>query len=218
MDIRKYGIVFAVAILSAIFSYAVADAVTPAIDWNECSRADYAYGYDSVPVKETRADGTTCPAVSIDAGLRASCADRKGEIVGIRGDDNCITSFECSTCNAQLQAKQEHKSSFIFYTMVVLGLIFVVVGFLLPQGAINEWVGAGFILGGILSLFVGTVAHWSNLARIARPIVIALELVIVLYIVYRKVQLERHEKSPEAEQRSAVATTPARAKTRRSRR
>jgi uncharacterized membrane protein YfcA len=65
-------------------------------------------------------------------------------------------------------------------------LIAIVAGFLLPLGNIHEWVGLGFIVGGVIGMFIGTVTYWSDLARIARPFVIAAELAVVLFIVYKR--------------------------------
>ena len=69
-----------------------------------------------------------------------------------------------------------------------MGLIALIAGLYLPKkkNPINEWVGSGFLLGGILTILVGTVRYFGDMGRYARPIIILVELVLVIYLAYRK--------------------------------
>ena len=69
----------------------------------------------------------------------------------------------------------------------VLGFIAVVAGLYLPSAAnpLHEWIGTGFMLGGLADIFIGTGMYFSELHRIARPVVILLELVLVIFVAYK---------------------------------
>ena len=69
MDIRKYGIAIAIAILTAIFIYSVADAVAPLVDYNRCY-APAPYGGD--PVKQAQ---TGCTNTMPDTAAEKTCRD-----------------------------------------------------------------------------------------------------------------------------------------------
>lgn len=180
MDIRKYGIAIAVAILSAILIYSIADAVAPQVDYDTCYN-NVRYGPD---VPKMQASG--CTNAVIDEAARDVCLS-EGNAYEERYDVNgCIASYECNDCYRLQEEAREERNAVIFYVAVGLGLLFVVVGFLLPLGTVHEWVGLGLIIGGVISMFIGTVSYWSDLARWVRPIVIALELAVLLVIVYKR--------------------------------
>ncbi len=205
MDIRKFGITIAVAILTAIFIYATADAFAGAEpEYNDCWRNRISVdGGSSVPVKGYYQGGeVNCTPPPMDIAARDACTQDKGDYFGIQGQDGCVASYECSYCNRDYNDEQEQRKLVIFYVSILLGLVFIVIGFLLPLGTIHEWVGLGFIFGGVIGLFIGTVAYWSNLERWLRPLVIALELAVVLFIVYKRMAKEPEQ--PEQKQ-----TTPA---------
>jgi hypothetical protein len=180
MDIRKFGIAIAVAILSAIFIYAVADAIAPQVDWEDCG--GYYKGY-AEPVRGQ----INCTAVPIDRDAEKACVDQEYQYQAVYDEYGCVESWECSTCQKELQDKQEQRNLIIFMVAVGLGLVSIIGGFLLPLGTVHEWVGLGFIIGGVISMFVGTVQYWGELGRLWRPLVIGLELIVLLVIVYKRV-------------------------------
>lgn len=170
----------AVAILSAILIYAIADAVSPQYTWKDCG------GYPKGPYV---AAADTCPKIPVDTVASAACSAQGYTYQATYGADSCISGYECSTCYKDNDDQQARRNLIFFYTTFALGIIGIVVGFLLPRDAINEWVGLGAIIGGVIGLFIGTVSYWGNLSRFARPFVIALELAIVLFIIYKRMRL-----------------------------
>ena len=115
--------------------------------------------------------------------LSNAAVDTIARFVGV----SCITaSFFC--CKEQEAAQQRHSST-LFYVAVALGLLFIIIGFLLPLGSVHEWVGLGLIIGGVIGMFIGTVSYWSDLTRWMRPVVIAIELIILLVIVYKRMNV-----------------------------
>ncbi len=191
MDIRKFGIAIAVAILTAILIYSIADAIAPPVDFTNCYDA-VQKGPDPVKAKQTN-----CTDAVLDEAVQKACVDQKYSYEVIYGSNGCIEKYNCNQCYKQQQDAQERHSMIIFYTAIVLGLIAIVIGFLLPLGSIHEWVGLGFIIGGVLGLFIGTVQYWNELSRLIRPLVIFAELLVVLFIVYRKLAGGNNNESVE---------------------
>ena len=67
---------------------------------------------------------------------------------------------------------------------------------LLPaKNELNEWVGGGFILGGLITMFIATSMYWQHIDKIARPIVILAELILVLWIAYKKFGPKKDKKA-----------------------
>jgi hypothetical protein len=182
MDIRKYGIAIAIAIVTAIFIYSVADAVAPQAEWEDCGGYPKYYAERGVPA-------TNCSAVPADRAAEQACIDQEHNYQPVYDEYGCIESYECSACQKENQDRQERHSMVLFYVAVILGIVAIIVGFMLPLGSVHEWVGLGFIIGGVISMFIGTVQYWGELSRLARPIVIGLELAVLLFIIYRRMNI-----------------------------
>lgn len=176
-EIRKFAIIIAVAVLFSIFSFALADAFVPEAQYPSiCQEAqEQPSYYEPRPLEPTNCTGTPEPSQEqIDA-----CP-------GQTHLDHRTCEYQCS-CYEITQAHQQQKENITFWIGIVLGSIAIIVGMLLPQkNPLNEWIGTGFIIGGVLTLFIATIRYWSELHKIARPIIIALELGIVLWIAYKR--------------------------------
>ena len=78
----------------------------------------------------------------------------------------------------------------------VLALIAIFVGLYLPAAvnSLNEWIGTGFMLGGVFALFFGTATSYTHLGRFVKPIVLILELALVIFMAYKQVGKFRKDK------------------------
>ena len=199
MDIRKYGIAIAVAILAAIFIYAMADAIAPRVNDDHCYQAN---PYYAKPVAERT---NNCVDAVSDPATQKTCQEGGYSYEAVYNADGCVASYNCNTCYKEQQDAQQKRNAIFFYVSIALGLLFIVAGFILPLGTIHEWVGLGFIMGGVIGLFIGTVAYWSDLARWLRPLVILLELGVVLAIVYKRMGSKADEETPAPAQDSMPA-------------
>jgi len=92
-------------------------------------------------------------------------------------------------CQEEYDNEKEKYNLVVFYVSIVLGLIAIIVGLFLPSDKddLNQWVGSGFMLGGFFTLFIGTMRAYGDLHRIIRPIILLIELLIVIYVSYRKI-------------------------------
>lgn len=184
MDVRRFIIIFLVAILYTIFSVSFIDAVYPRPEYpNNC--------YDARPMPVVQKDCTFVQASEVE---RTTCNDQKGDLRPVYGDGGCITSYECSMCMKSHRAEQDVHGMYSFFLSAVLALVAILIGLYLPvSNPLNEWVGFGFILGGLFTLFFGTAAYYAHLGRIWRPVIMLAELLLVLFVTYRKINLNKDE-------------------------
>lgn len=91
-------------------------------------------------------------------------------------------------CMEAFESAHQRYTYAVFMFSAVSGLFALAAGLYLPQhkNPVNEWVGSGFLLGGLVTVFIGTIRSFSELGRFTRPLVILMELVLVLYLAYRK--------------------------------
>ncbi len=190
-DIRKIIIIFVIAILFSVLVFAIIEAVYPQPQYEDyCKSANY-------PMERACITQQTCPEINITQAERDSCSAKKGVIEYIDYDsNNCPTAYQCNTCQNELNLAQKTHSRYVFYISALLALIAIFLGLYLPakKNTLNEWIGTGFMLGGTFALFFGTMTSFMFLDRYARPIVIFLELVLVIFVTYRKIGNLREDK------------------------
>ena len=179
-DVRKYAIILTLAVLTAIFIFSLAEAVVPEPEYPSiCVEAQDTDRSPQQPIPRTpgeeRCEETPEPTQEeIDA-----CPGQ------LHLNYNTC-EYQCH-CYELTREHQQQKESIIFWIAILLAGAAIVTGMLLPaRNPLNEWVGSGFILGGVITLFIATIRYWSELHKIARPVIIALEIAIVLWIAYKR--------------------------------
>ena len=190
-DIRKIVIIFVVAILFAVLVFSVIEAIYPSPTYEDfCTKDRYSVAQ---PVVKQPIDCNNLPVLAKD---QNSCSQNKGFIRFNYDSNGCAVSYECDTCQFEYDNARERYNQYVFYISAILSLLAIFVGLYLPaeQNTLNEWIGTGFMLGGAFSLIVGTVRTFTDLGRYIRPIIILLELILVIYIAYKKVSNLRSDK------------------------
>ncbi|HZX44865.1 MAG TPA: hypothetical protein VFF28_04235 [Candidatus Nanoarchaeia archaeon] len=190
VDIRKIIIIFVIAVLFSVLVFSVIEAVYPSPKYDEICRQNI---YPEKPYITNR----TCPDVNISVANRKACDEKKGYIEYTDYDENnCPTSYKCNTCQNEFNQAQQKHERVVFYISALLSLVAIFIGLYLPaeSNSLNEWIGTGFMLGGTFSLFFGTLTTFIWLDRYIRPIVILLELILVIFIAYRKIGNLRQDK------------------------
>src|SRR3989338_2723810 len=191
MDIRKIIIIFVVAILFSIFVFSTIEAVYPEKKWDDfCNKSPF------MPLLEKPVEPDKCTNINVSKEDAESCAEKKGYIEYERGQNGCAISYYCKTCQEEYESKSETHNVYVFYISAFFALIAVFLGLYLPAGKnpLNEWIGTGLMLGGTFVLFFGTLRSFQSLDRYVRPIVILIELLIVIFISYRKIGNLRKKK------------------------
>jgi len=190
-DVRKVVIIFVIAILFSVLVFSIIEAFYPSPQYE-----DYCKNQNIV-VEKPFVSQTTCPEINISQADRDSCSAKNGNIEYTNYDtNNCPKSYICSTCQNDFTSAMQQHSKYVFYISAVLALIAIFIGLFLPSkvNTLNEWIGTGFMLGGAFALFFGTMSSFRFLDRITRPIVILLELILVIFISYKKIGNLRADK------------------------
>ena len=186
-DIRKIVVVLLIAILFSVFVFTTVEAVYPSPD-----HSDYC-GMNSrineMPVK----DSLDCPTTFPSQEDQIACDENKGYISYRYDSQGCATEYYCETCDKEYEAAQDAHNRVVFYVAAILSLIAIFVALSLPSQTkkgnnVHEWIGSGLLLGGAFVLLFGTIQGFSSLDRIVRPIVMLLELVLVIFLAYKKLK------------------------------
>jgi len=178
-DKRRIMIVFAIAVLFAVFVFAVIEAVYPSPKYEDfCGR-----GAEIYPPKNVN-----CTDVGPLTGQDENCQNEKGYLKPIYNEQGCIASYECDLCSGKFNDAQDKYNQYLFYISAILSLIAIFLGLYLPKekNELNESIGSGFMLGGIFALFFGTIRSFVSLGRFIRPVAILFELILIIYIAYKK--------------------------------
>ena len=182
---RRILVIFVIAILFTVFVNVSIEAIYPSPE-NE----DYCIEERKHPHIPAQAETEkfSCPELIIPEELESSCQEQQGEIDYKYDNKDCPITAYCETCHKALDNAQEKYNLIVFLVSAVLGLIALIVGLNLPvkKNQVHEWVGSGFLLGGLITVFTGTVRYFGDMGRYIRPIIIFLELVLVIYLAYKK--------------------------------
>jgi len=183
-DVRKIAIIFVIAVLFAVFSQALIEAIYPSPKYEDyCT---YVGGPKAYPVYAPGDTSKNCSFLDT-----TPCERSRGFAeYTYNNATGCPVSFTCNYCQIDYDKANEKFNLFVFIVSSVIGLIGVAIGLFMPakKDDLNEWIGTGFMLGGLIAIFVGTARYFAEMGRYIRPVVIFVELVIVILIAYKKLK------------------------------
>ena len=115
--------------------------------------------------------------------------DCRGPVEYEYGDDGCPVSAECNTCYEEYDTAQENYNLILFLVSSIIGVIAILFGlYCKKKDSFWNLIKAGFMIGGLISLFVGTSIYYDDMGRFLKPITILIELIIVLMVTYRVIK------------------------------
>ena len=188
-DIRKILVIFAVAILFTLFSYALFDAFYPEVKYEDyCEEKVYSVILNTSDTCEAAGgkwrmydDYRPVKPVNDDYPVKSVNDDYPVKSVN---NAYCDINYYC---NKEVEDARENRSFYAFIALSILGAIAILIGLYLPiTNSINEWVGTGFMLGGLFDVFFGTAMHYQDLGRFLKPLVLFIELALVIFLTYKK--------------------------------
>lgn len=90
-------------------------------------------------------------------------------------------------CSDAYQVAQEEYNFIVFVVSAIAGLIAIIIGLFIPvQNPVGMAIASGLLLGGLFTLFFGTIDGWSGIARTVRPFIILAEMIVVIVVAYKK--------------------------------
>ena len=185
IDLRRVAIIFVIAILYAIFVNAIIAAFYPSPRYEDYCKQRF---YPEKPYPATR--GTVeCPKYKEPTMQELDkCAENKGSPDYLYDANGCPIEYKgCNFCQMDFDNASQKYNYTYFILSSILAIIAIGVGLLLPvKVSLNEWIATGFMLGGLIALFFGTFMSYQHLGRYVKPLVIFAELLIVIYLSYKK--------------------------------
>ncbi len=181
-DVRRIIMIFVIAVLFTILINVSIEAFYPSPDYQDyCTKSAY-----SEPARVDQ--DNSCPTFKAPQPIIDSCTADKGYIAYEYNESGCAVKAYCETCGIKYDEANKLYNLVVFIVSAITGLIALFVGLYLPQkkNPINEWIGSGFLLGGLLTIFVGTIRYFGEMGRYTRPVVIFIELALVIYLAYKK--------------------------------
>jgi hypothetical protein len=158
-DYRKLIVALVIAILFAIFVQTAIEAVRQAPEYNDfCDERP-------IPLK---------------------ISDRNN-ISPEEEAEQTLQREEMDKCNDEYRNAREEYNFVIFIVSAVLGLVAVLVGlYVSVSSPVGLSIASGLLLGGLVTIFIGTMRGWDSIGVTIRPFVILAELIIVILVSYRK--------------------------------
>ncbi len=191
MDLRQIAIAAAVAILSAVFIALLIDAVYQEPQWSDYCEDEF--GPRSKPV----------PA-SIETGCDYNYGDeeqqcyRDGGLVRTKlNESGCPVFDKCDFCNKDYDAVRKIYTRNVFIIAGVIGVVAIFAGTLWKI----EFLASGLMFGGIILLFYATMRYFHDADKLLRVIIIFVELLLVLWIGYKKLYEKPREKRKKNDDR-----------------
>ena len=190
IDLRRIAIIFVIAILYAIFVNAFIGAFYPAPKYDDYCKARYYAPEKAVPIPAEKTN-IKCPDYNQPTQEELdTCANDRGYPEYRYDNNGCAVEYKgCNFCQRDFD-KANEKYNFVFFIISsILAVIAIGIGLYLPtKQSLNEWIATGFILGGLITLFFGTFRYYQYLGRYVKPFVILAELLIVIFLSYRKLK------------------------------
>ncbi|MBD3203307.1 hypothetical protein GF327_03370, partial [Candidatus Woesearchaeota archaeon] len=164
VDIQKILIIIVIAVLFTLFVNVTTDAFVPQPGYNDyCTREPI-----PKPLLNPRTDD--CRPFFPSEDFIKECNAEKGMVQYKHNNSGCAYDAYCETCQNNFKKARTKFSYIEFIISAITGLAAIVLGMNLSvkKNPVNEWVGSGFLLGGILTIFVGTARYFGDFGKYVR--------------------------------------------------
>jgi hypothetical protein len=115
------------------------------------------------------------------------CFNTGGNAIYDYDSNGCQHYKECSFCNKYYEDAVKKYSNNIFLIIAPIGVLAILFGVFYSI----EFLGSGFMFAGIILMLYSTMQNFSYLNKYLKVIIILVELLLVLFIAYKKVVPEK---------------------------
>ena len=183
MGLKEAALAIGIAILGALFIGFAIDAAYGEPKYEDFCKNTY-YNY-AAPQK---AIPTNVVCMPDPAEILNSCSQEKGYVDHKGYDANgCPAEPFCNYCQKDYNAAQEKYNFNLLWITAPIGLILIILGLYLTAPTIS----AGLLFAGILTLAQVTIRIFGNLGKFSRVLILGIELAILIWIGYKKVEQKR---------------------------
>jgi len=185
MDVKKIAMILAITVLLPLFVGLFTDAVYQEPKYeNYCNNS-----FSSYPDKAIPATPTNCTQ---SYGAQTDKCYHDGGAPEFNYTENgCQVYSSCNYCNKIFNEAQQKYNRNIFLILLPIGLIVIILGLYL----LVDYLGAGLMFAGLIIMFYATIRYFSDMSKILRAVVILIELLIIMWIGYKKISEEHDNKN-----------------------
>lgn len=193
--VKKLAVIVTIAILFSVLTFSIAELAIEKPQYN-----DYCI---FTPKPSTVPVSNTCPDNAIDENLVQECYSGGGVVRYDYNNLGCPVDMRCDTCSADYDAAVSHFRLISFIITSILGLTAILVCLSLsPTNEILDWVFSGFTIGGLVSIFIGTISYFSDMNKFIRPVVMIVEIALVIWVAL-KVKKNQERKTRKLKKNSS---------------
>ena len=201
LDIKKYAMIVGITILFATLVLVTIDAFYPEPMYDDfCKSGQFARPYPvyekTYPASSLPAAQTNCTDVLLPNKESQECERAGGFIEFDYDEKGCQVkrSMKCNYCNKEFNDYQKKYNRNVFFISAPIGLVAIFFGVLWTI----DFLGSGFMFGGIAVLAIGTTRYFGDMSKWMRVFTIFIELVLLIWIGYKKLA------SPEERKKSKI--------------
>jgi len=200
MDAKKLAIVLGIAILLPLFLGLFIDAVFTEPQYNDFCKNNYGYGPTIPAQKAPGSNEPNCTAVNnYNSPQYQQCINDGGQ-PQFNYSTGCEVFEKCDYCNKAYQDASASYNRTVFFILAPIGLIIVILGIYL----VVEYLGAGLMFAGLITMSYATIRYFSNLSKVLRALVILIELLIIMWIAYKKIGARDEHKTGVKEETKVI--------------
>jgi uncharacterized protein YqhQ len=113
--------------------------------------------------------------------------DYKYGYTNLTPQERDLEDKKIQACTSAYEDERNQYEFIRFIIMAIVGVLVILAAMFIPaQNTTTLAIVSGLLLGGLFVLFAGTISGWSSIGRIARPIIILVELLLVIWVAYKK--------------------------------
>jgi hypothetical protein len=205
MDAKKVAMAIAIVVLLPLFVGLFTDAVYEEPKYEDYCVNDYGkYAYPAHPQtmtdsSDSKINTSHCKDTS-DLYMTSEvqkCYNERGIPEFGYDEDGCQKFELCNYCSKEFDDARQKYNRNIFFILLPLGLLIIILGIYLAV----DYLGAGLMFAGLIVMFYATLRYFSDMSKILRAVVILIELLVILWIGYKKIE---HRTDPFQDMKGAL--------------
>jgi len=179
--VKKIGIIIIIAILFTLLCFSMVDVVIQEPDYSKfCT--DYSKPYPAIVQQDVK-----CPLmVEPSENDYSLCQSTRGYIEYNYDSKGCPQNFKCNNCSAVYEDAGKGYRLIGFIITSILGILAVIIGmYIKSKEDVMEWVFSGLLIGGIATIFIGTMQYFRDMGRFVKPFVLLAEIALIIWVAIR---------------------------------
>ena len=174
MDIKKLAMTILIAVLIPLFIVLFIDALYAEPQYEDYCNQDIRFPKPmELPINNCSFEAT--PEYE-------GCINNEGMPI-YDYENNCQIYKECDYCSKDYGDARDVYNRNVFFIFAILSLAIIIAGIYLK----TDYIGAGLMFGGLITLFYSTVRYISSMDKLLRALVILIDLLVIIWISYKKI-------------------------------